>query len=219
MSNSRFVLGADGVDRLREVDRGSGAAAVAASDDADARQRVLALVEDRPVLEEVEVLEHHVVAVRDELLPVLAAGIGDRRRDEPEVAALVVGADVEEIAAVVDGVLVLGLARRDHLQLRRRRSRPGGSATSEVVWLLDRDEHVVAAARAVDADAEALVLLLVDERVLRVSVAERVPDRAGTAAWPDPSSRRRASCCRRAQATERDALDLLRAELAGRAGP
>jgi len=47
----------------------------------------------------------------DELLPVFLLGIGDRRGDEPVVAATGVRTDVEEVASVLDVVLVLVLAR------------------------------------------------------------------------------------------------------------
>ena len=46
-----------------------------------------------------------------QLGPIFAAGRGDGRGDQAEVAALVVGADEPQAVAMVDGVFVLVLAR------------------------------------------------------------------------------------------------------------
>jgi hypothetical protein len=51
--------------------------------------------------------------MRNALGPVAAAGRGDGRGDQAQVAALIVGADEPEAVAVIDGVLVLVLAWRD----------------------------------------------------------------------------------------------------------
>ena len=55
--------------------------------------------------ERIDELQLHVVAVRDQLDPRVASGAVDRRLDEPEVAAGVVGHDEEPVALIVDVVL------------------------------------------------------------------------------------------------------------------
>ena len=79
--------------------------------EAQARQAVFAFAGDEEAGEEIDFLEHDIVAVRNEFGPVIAAGRGDGRGDEAEVAAAVVGADEPEAVAVVDGVLVIVVAR------------------------------------------------------------------------------------------------------------
>ena len=63
--------------------------------------------------EEIDVFEHDGVAVGNALGPLFAAGGGDGGGDEAEVAAFVVGADVEQTTAMIDVVLVLVFARGD----------------------------------------------------------------------------------------------------------
>ena len=109
----------------------------------------------------------------NELGPVFAAGRGDGRGDEAEVAAAVVGADEPEAVAVIDGVLVLVVARADE-----------GEAAVGLVGGEDaglgggvaggfHDEEF-AVAGAADAEVEALVVVLVDEDVGGVRRAEGV---------------------------------------------
>ena len=81
--------------------------------EAQARQAVFALAGDEEAGEEIDVFKHDVVAMRDQFGPVLAAGRGDGRGDEAEVAAAVVGADEPVAVAMVDGILVLVFARSD----------------------------------------------------------------------------------------------------------
>ena len=84
--------------------------------DAKDGRRVAALRDDVEVFEEVNRVEHDAGAVRDDLLPVLLARVGDGRGDEAEVAsASLVRADVEAVAVVLCVVLVPGFARLDEL--------------------------------------------------------------------------------------------------------
>ncbi len=116
------------------------------------------------VLEEVDAREHDVGAVRDELLPVRAARRGDGRRHEPEVAAAGVRPDVEEVAAVLDVVLVVLLARGDERPLALGRvGLQDAGLRGRVAGALHHDPR--AAPRAADADVEPLVLLLVEQGV------------------------------------------------------
>ena len=54
---------------------------------------------------------------RDQLLPVVAAGSGDRRGDDAEVLARIVGADEEEAVPMIRVVLLFVEARRDEARL------------------------------------------------------------------------------------------------------
>jgi hypothetical protein len=82
-------------------------------DDADARQPVLALEHDGVIREEVQARDHDGRTARKKLLPPVRARARDGGRDDAEVAAALVRPDVEEVAAVVHGVLVLFFARGD----------------------------------------------------------------------------------------------------------
>src|ERR1017187_4793774 len=73
------------------------------------RQPVFPLAGNEEPGEEIHVLQHYVVAVRDELGPVLTVRRGHGCSHEPEVAPAVVRADEPQPVAVVDGVLVLVL--------------------------------------------------------------------------------------------------------------
>jgi hypothetical protein len=71
-----------------------------------------------------QVLQHHVIAMRDQLSPALRPRISDRRVDETEVpASAAVGPDVKERSAVIDLVLVVMLSRQEHDPRRGRRAR------------------------------------------------------------------------------------------------
>ena len=83
--------------------------------DADLRPAAFALDEHVEILEEQVAGQHDVVAMRHDLLPARLRGVADRRRDQPVVASRVVGPDPERPVAVVDVVLVLRRALRDHL--------------------------------------------------------------------------------------------------------
>ncbi len=134
--------------------------------DAQVGLAALALEQHGVVLEEPEGGEHHVLAVGLDLLPARTIGAGDRRRHDPEVPARVVGANPELPLAMLDVVLLVGDARGDHLHL-------GGRAVGGEEAHLGRrqapglDEEELPVERLRDPDVEPLVLLLVDEVVLR----------------------------------------------------
>ena len=160
------------VDRLREVD--AVRAARREVSDAQPRQAVLALREDAIVGKDVDVLDHHVAATGEHLLPVRLPRVGDGRGDDPEVPAVLVRADVEEGASVVHVVLVVLLARGDQAQGRRRLvgREPAPFARGEGG---NADEENRLAARAPGEHPEHLVLLLIEEDVGRRVGAEGVP--------------------------------------------
>ena len=118
---------------------------------------------------DVDVFEHDVFAVGDQLGPVLGPRIAHGRVDQAEVAeAEAVGADVEDVAlgpdAVVDVVLVILLA------LEQRLPRAAGIGGRRITHLgagerARRGEEPGTAARAPHVDPEQLVGLLVEERV------------------------------------------------------
>ncbi len=123
--------------------------------------------------EEVHVFEHDVVAMGNQLAPVFAGGLIDGRGDEAEVAAGVVGADVEEAVAVVGVVLDVVAAGLD------QRPCCGGLGCGQEVGLaggvaadFEQDEFLVAGLAG--AEVEALVGLFEDERVCRLRLAEGV---------------------------------------------
>ena len=102
--------------------------------------------------------------MRDEFGPVAAAGRGDGRGDEAEVAAAIVGADEPEAVAVIDGVLVLVVALADEGEAAV--GLVGGQDAGfggGVAGRLHDQEFAVAG--AANAEVEALVVVLVDEYV------------------------------------------------------
>src|SRR5258707_4547237 len=104
--------------------------------------------------------------MRNEFGPVLAVrsrgGCGEQR----EISAGLVRANVEQATMMVHVVLVIGLAFRDQLPIAQRfggaqaANFGGGVAGSG-------QEHPFTAARPPDADAESLIALFIDERILR----------------------------------------------------
>jgi hypothetical protein len=133
--------------------------------DDDLVERVAPLGGHEVVGEELDPLEHHVGAVRTNLCPVLVRRIAYRGRDEAEVAALVVDADIQLVAVVVDVVLALGHTRRDQLPFAGRVvGREDADLARRQAAGLPDDE--LSAPCAADVDAEALVLLLVQELVV-----------------------------------------------------
>ena len=96
--------------------------------DAALGQAVLALEEHVEVLEEVHALEHHVLRTGTTSFQFSRPGLVHRGRHEAEVAARVVGADVEVVAVVVDLVLLLGDAGGHGAPLALGDGARGGSA-------------------------------------------------------------------------------------------
>ena len=94
-------------------------------------------------------LEQHIVLLRDENLPVLGGRIVFRRGHDGEIAAILIGADVEEIFAVIDVVAVFLLARQEDskIALRLVRAQPAklggvfGGAPEKDIFLVARLLH------------------------------------------------------------------------------
>src|SRR5262249_10427305 len=73
-------------------------------------QALGAFVQQTVILEQVDTLEHHVRAVRDNFLPVLWPELGNGCRHQAEITARIVDADVKTVAMVVDVILDVGSA-------------------------------------------------------------------------------------------------------------
>ena len=127
-------------------------------------QAAFPLFDDEVVAEDIESLQEYVVAVRHDFLPPGTRRVRDRGANEAEVRRLVVGAEVKMVAVVIDRVLVVRLARQDHLELGQRI----GSRNETILRrqrLEGRDEHEVPRLRAPDGHAELRVGFLVDQLV------------------------------------------------------
>ncbi len=135
------------------------------AEDFEGGQAELAAGGDGKGLEEVEVFERVVRVERDEFGPAIAIGRSDRSGDYAEVLSGVVGADVEEAAAMVGVVLLLVKARGDELEFA------GGAGGGEEANLIGGvaggfDQQVLAVASAADADIEAGIFFEEDQAVL-----------------------------------------------------
>jgi hypothetical protein len=147
-------------------------------EDAELGQPLAALVHDEMSGERVDVLEPDRRVVRDQGSPVLGGGGHDGRRADLEVRAGVVVQHEEDVLAadgrVVEGVLQSLLTRAEHLE-----AGVGVLGVEEAVLRGDLgpggDDHEPVAAAAAHAHEEPAVLLVVDELVVRLGVAERVP--------------------------------------------
>ena len=128
VSNSSFALANTAYAGSGKLDAMRLGAVLAQVVDLELRQPALAQPHDHVVLEEVDRLDAHRLAVRHELRPVRLREVVDRRRDDAVVDPGVVGHDVEAVAAMLGVVLVIGLARDHHHRLRLRLSRPGSGA-------------------------------------------------------------------------------------------
>ena len=135
---------------------------------------VASLLQHEVATEQGERLEKHVVAVRHHLDPPLGRGSRGVGLHQPEVAGAVVGADVEPAAVVVDVVLVVARAGPEHLE------RAFGTVGVEQPVLgghrLRRsDQQVALRPGPAHLAVERLVRLVVDEDVLGLRCAQRVP--------------------------------------------
>src|SRR5262245_13141116 len=110
--------------------------------------------------EAVHPFQHDVGPMGKALLP--AVGLLERRLDQTEVAAAIVGQDVERFAAMTDGVLVILSSWRDHAPGARRivRRKEADLASGVTVG---RHEEKRPTARTPYLDRESLVRLLVDQ--------------------------------------------------------
>ena len=113
--------------------------------------------------------------MRDDVLPCAAVrDLVDRRSDDAEIARLPVGAEHEAVAGVLQLVLVVAFARHCDLEGERRIGGVG-IAPFGGYRALHRDEQEAVGLRATDPHVEAVVLLFVDESVLRWIGAAAVP--------------------------------------------
>jgi hypothetical protein len=135
-------------------------------DHAQAKRPFRALRDDRVPGEDVQVVEHHVVAGGDDLGGAREVGrLVDRHLDQTEVAPGVVDADDEVAAAVVEVELDALPARKD----RPEAGRTFGPCEIEDAHLgrvhaRDRRHHVSLVARRRDADRIELVGLVVQQQ-------------------------------------------------------
>ncbi len=148
--------------------------AVAEAVELQGGQAFAPLVEHVEVPEDLDPRQHHVVPVGDQLLPLVPIGCGGGGGDEAEVASLVVAANVKQVVAVIDAVLLILDPGGDQAQLAP------GAARGQVADLagglaLRRDEQELVAAGAGDPEVEPLVGLLVDEVVLLRVGPQAVP--------------------------------------------
>src|SRR2546423_4447718 len=103
-------------------------------------------------------------AMSNELLPIFLRRIGNRSSDYTKVLRAFVAANIKEIAAMIDVVFMIGLARDDYL--------PGctGVIRRNVAKFVRRfaeraqQDHGFVA-RAIDANVEQLVLLFINQIV------------------------------------------------------
>src|SRR5229473_6469949 len=111
------------------------------------------------VRKEPETGDHHARPAGNDLLPALAPRAGHRCRHDAEVAAAAaVGSNVEEVAPMVDLILVIFLAGGHQLPV------PGRIGRGQVSPLIGRmgarsEKEVLAAAGPRDPNSEKLVLL------------------------------------------------------------
>ena len=117
-------------------------------------------------MEHLHALQRHILARGDQLRPVRLLRRCDGRVQQPVVVRGVIGADVKKAVAFIDVVLNALLARLDHLphavRLIRRQYPPLGG---DVAY--GSQQQVTAVACALRANVVALVLLVVDDGVLR----------------------------------------------------
>ena len=78
---------------------------------ADLWHPVLTLMHEQVIAEAFEALEHDGVAMRHHLDCIGQRAAGDRQRDQPEVAARIVDAQVEVLAVMIEVVLLFGQSR------------------------------------------------------------------------------------------------------------
>ena len=134
------------------------------ADQAQALQRVGTLGHGQEAVEQFHVLDEHVFVVRHQVLPLRARGGVAGRLHQLEVGgAIGIGADHPAPAQVVGVVLDIALARRQHGE----RGRVAGRGVAVLVryGAVQADHDVPVVTAAADAHVEAVVLLLVDQRV------------------------------------------------------
>ena len=90
--------------------------------DADLAQAAAAHREREESIEDVEVLDEGIVAMRDHILPLGAVGLARRsaHAHQAEIARLPVGSDDEVVAEMLDLVFVIAFVRQEDLEFERR---------------------------------------------------------------------------------------------------
>src|SRR5437870_6201780 len=122
----------------------------------------------------VDQVEPNAGALRHDFRPGRPARTRDGCGHQPEVARAVVGQNQETVFLVVDRILDVSAARLDHDQLTFRRVTAQEAALARhLAGARDQDEAL--ALRWLDAQLEALVVLLEDKHVLLRRGAETVP--------------------------------------------
>ncbi len=157
------------------------------------RQAIGAFDQHGEGLKELQLFQHHVFAVGDQLAPVRAAGGGNRGGDHAEGSCRVVDANVPEPIPVVGVVLDVLAARFDQRPASFRIA--GGEKLLFAGGVAGAFEHdVLVVAGAAGADIEAFIGFFVDQGILGLRSAYYDGGRAGTAVWfPHPRRCRRAS--------------------------
>ena len=144
--------------------------------DPQVRQAPVALLQGDPVGERIHVLQQHVLAVGNHLVPGHEVGAPDRALHEAEVRGVQVGQDQEAVALVVDVVLQVAGPRLEDAELA------GGvvrlqDAGLGAEGLVAGDHKVAVGFGAADVAGEGVVVLLVDQHVvLRIGADAVAPD-------------------------------------------
>src|SRR5262249_47763217 len=102
------------VDWLRKINRVSLAAGEIGH--THFRKTVFAFQSDIVIREAINVFQHDVLPMWNDFLPIFLAWTAYRRGHEAKILAAIVGPDIEEVAHMINVVLVILMAWRQHLQ-------------------------------------------------------------------------------------------------------
>ena len=142
--------------------------------DAELHQPRLPLSHYQVILEDLEILQQDVVPVREYLSPVPDRRASHRGLHQPEVLRVAVGPDVEVAAGVIDGVLVIPLARQEDPECSPRRV--GVQVAVLAAQRLGGGDHEVLLGLGLeDETPEGGILLFVDQPVVGRVGAQHVP--------------------------------------------
>src|ERR1041385_8065028 len=83
-------------------------------DNLDLLQAVLPFRSDGVIRKQIDTFNFHGGPVGDKVLPVFLGRIGYGSGDDAKIPGALVGANVEEIATMIDVIFVISLARRDY---------------------------------------------------------------------------------------------------------
>src|ERR1035438_8300345 len=112
---------------------------------------------DREILEQIDGVDAHIVAVGQEDFPVLAGRIVFRSRHNGEIDSALIGADIERTLAVVQVIPMLLLARQEDREIVLW---IGGRQVADFAGVLglNLEHEVLAVARLADLDIVEFVL-------------------------------------------------------------